>query len=85
MGQYDAAIATFTRAIARNPDTPAPHAYLAAVYTTLGQRQEAQAEVAEVLRISPNYSVQVARERSLYKDQAILELHLTRLQEAGLR
>ncbi len=85
MGQYDAAIASFKRAIARNPDTPAPHAYLAAVYTTLGRRQEAQAEVAEVLRISPNYSIQVARERSLYKDEAILESHLTRLQEAGLR
>ena len=85
MGQYDAAIATFKRAIARNPDTPAPHAYLAAVYTTLGQRQEAQVEVAEVLRISPNYSIQAARERSLYKDKAILESHLTRLQKAGLR
>ena len=84
MGQYEAAIVTFKRAIARNPETPAPHAYLAAVHTTLGQRQEAQAEVAEVLRISPNYSIQAARERSLYKDEAILESHLTRLQEAGL-
>ena len=55
-----------------------------AVQCELGRRQAAQAQVAEVLRISPRASIKDLRERSPFKDQAILERYLEALRKAGL-
>ena len=45
---------------------------------------QAQAEVAEVLRISPRASLEDQRERMPFKDQAVSERYLDSLRKAGL-
>jgi adenylate cyclase len=58
---------------------------LAAIYGELGREEEARAEAAEILRISPNYSLAVVRARIPYKDPADLERFLDGLRKAGLK
>ncbi len=55
-----------------------------AVQCELDRRQAAQDRMAEVLRISPHASIKDLRERSPFKDQAILERYLEALRKAGL-
>ncbi len=49
---------------------------LAVIYSELGRMEEARAEVAEVLRLSPNLSLEVEAEDSLTKIQWKLERYL---------
>jgi hypothetical protein len=58
---------------------------LAAVYSELGKDAEAQAEAAEVLRINPQFSLEVHQQREPIKDPAVLERHLVALRKAGLK
>jgi hypothetical protein len=51
----------------------------------LGKEAEAQAEVAEVLRLNPKFSLEVHKERAPIKDSALLEQHITALRRAGLK
>ena len=48
-------------------------------------RAEARAEAAEVLRLNPNFSLEVHRQRMPIKDPAVLERHLAALRKAGLK
>lgn len=57
---------------------------LAASYSELGKDTEAQTEAAEVLRISPKFSLEVHKERAPIKDPAMLERHIAALPKAGL-
>jgi tetratricopeptide (TPR) repeat protein len=84
MGQYEEAIAALKRCITRNPDILSPHRVLAVIYSELGRKEEAQAEVAEILRISPHASIEDQRERMPFKDPAVLERILEGLRKAGL-
>ncbi len=58
---------------------------LAAIYSRLGRQEEARAEAAEILRISPNYSLEWAKQALPFKDPAVLERHLEAQREAGLK
>ena len=84
MGQYEEAIAALKRSLARNPDHFSPHRALAVIFGELGRKEEARAEVAEMLRISPGASLEGERERIVFKDQAVLERYLEGLRKAGL-
>jgi adenylate cyclase len=84
-GRYEEAIAVLKGVLTRNPDMLTTHLYLAAIYSELGREAEARAEVVEVLRISPSYSLGVYRQRFLYKDPAVLERQLVALRKAGLK
>ena len=84
-GRTEEAIATMKRAISASPNYLPPHLTLAAIYSELGRGEEAKAEVAEVLRISPNFSLEVARQRALLKDPTVLERILAALRKAGLK
>jgi tetratricopeptide (TPR) repeat protein len=84
-GRTEEAIAAFERALARNPNWLAAHFFLAFVYSELGREAEAQAEVAEVLRLSPNFSLEGVRQRFPLKDPAALERMLAALRKAGLK
>ena len=84
MGQYEDAVAALKRCITRNPDYLSPHRTLAVIFSELGREEEARAEVAEVLRISPRASLESQRERMPHKDRAVLERHLNALRKAGL-
>lgn len=83
--QYEEAVVAHERALTRNPDFLGSHLALAFIYSTLGREEEARAQVAEVLRISPGYSLEVAKQRAPLRDQAELEGFLQALRKAGLK
>jgi adenylate cyclase len=84
-GRYEEAIAAYKRALTRNPNILPAHLCLAICYAELGRLEEARAEAAEVLRLNPKYSLEVLRQQSPYKDQAVLERMLAALRKAGLK
>ena len=73
------------RFLSRYPNRLDMHFMLAAVYSELGQAVEAQAEAAEVLRLNPQFSLEVHKQRMPIKDPAVLERHLAALRKAGLK
>jgi adenylate cyclase len=85
MLRYEEGIAAFKRILARNPDALAAHLNLAYTYILSGREEEARAEVAEVLRISPNFSLKGMRQRSPVIDQEGFEWVLDVLRKAGLK
>jgi adenylate cyclase len=84
-GRYEEARAPLQRYLSRYPNVLPIHPMLAAVYSELGQAAEARAEATEVLRLNPNFSLDVHRQREPIKDPAILERHIAALRKAGLR
>ena len=83
--RYDEAIAAFREALRRVPDYLPAHQHLAVVYAELDQEKEAQAQAAEVLRISPGFSVDAMRERMPHKNPADVDRHISGLRKAGLK
>jgi adenylate cyclase len=85
VGQPEAAIAPLKQYLTRYPNILGAHLTLAAVYSELGKEAEARAEAAEVLRINPQFSLEVHKERVPIKDPATLERHMAALRKAGLK
>src|SRR5262249_13943555 len=84
-GRYAQARAALQRFLSRHPNILHIHLMLAVVHSELGQAAEAKAEAAEVLRLNPNFSLAVHRERMPIKDPVVLERHLATLRKAGLK
>ena len=84
MGKHEEAITALKGSLTRDPDFLYARLILAVVYSELGRNEEAQAEVAEALRISPRTSLESQRERMPIKDQAVLERFIDGLRKAGL-
>jgi len=84
-GRDEEAIETFKRVLARNPDFMPAHAYLAVIHSELGLEEEARAEGAEFLRLSPELSLDALRQRLPYKDPAVLERVLNAARKGGLK
>jgi adenylate cyclase len=61
MGRYEEAIIALKKVLALNPNYIDAHLGLAASYGESGREAEAQAEAAEVQRVSPNFSLEGAR------------------------
>ena len=78
------AMAAFKRIVLQCPDCLGSRSYLASIYSELGREEEARAEAAEILRVAPNFSLEVWRQRAPYKDPAVLERDLAALRKAGL-
>jgi tetratricopeptide (TPR) repeat protein len=72
-GRYEEALATLKKAFTRDPDFLFTHVDLAGIYSELGREDEARTEAAEVLRINPNFSLEVMRQNTPLKDPAIIE------------
>ena len=51
----------------------------------LAHSAEARAEATEVLRLNPNFSLEVHKQREPIKDPAVLERHIAALRKAGLK
>lgn len=85
MGRSEEAIAFLKAHRNRNPHSFGAHLYLAAAYAELGRDEEARAEAAELLRISPSFSLEVYRQRVPLKDLPALERHIAALHKAGLK
>jgi adenylate cyclase len=84
-GRPEEAIAPLQRYISRYPNILHIHLMLATVYSELSQDAKARAEAAEVLRINPQFSLEVHKQRMPIKDPATLERHIAALRKAGLR
>jgi len=84
VGRPEEAIAPLKH-LTRYPNVLGAHLTLAAVYSELGREAEARAEAAEVLRINPQFSLEVHKQREPIKDPAMLERQLAALRKAGLK
>jgi adenylate cyclase len=84
-GRYAEALTTLKKALTRDPNYMPTYLQLAATYSELDQLEEARAAAAEVLRLSPNFSLESMRQLALQKDQAALERTLAALRKAGLK
>jgi tetratricopeptide (TPR) repeat protein len=84
-GQTEEAIASLKQYLTRYPNVLGAHLTLAAVYSELGRAAEARAEAVEVLRINPQFSLEVHKQRAPMKDPAMLEHQLAALRKAGLK
>jgi adenylate cyclase len=84
-GRPEEAIAPLEQFLSRYPNILGAHLTLAAVYSELGKEAEARAEAAEVLRLNPQFSLEVHKQRVPIKDPAMLERHLAALRKAGLK
>src|SRR5262249_23524152 len=84
-GRHEEALAAYPKALSRAPDLLPAHLNLAVVYSELGREEEARAEAAEVLRINPQWSLEIWKQRQPYKDPAMLERVFSALRKAGLK
>src|SRR5262245_21133667 len=84
-GRPEEAIALLRRYLNRYPNILEPHLVLATIYSELGREAEARTEAAEVLRLNPQFSLEVRKQRVPIKDPAMLERHLAALRKAGLK
>ena len=84
-GRYEEAITIFKKILVRSPDHWVAHGGLAIIYSELGREEEAKAEGAEILRITPNFSVEVWKRMAPYKDPAVTERFAAAMRKAGLK
>src|SRR6266851_2483807 len=70
---------------AAEPNSPAGHMWLAVIDVELGRNDDARAEAAEVLRLSPHYSLATWKQVYPEKDPALQERWLADLRKAGLK
>lgn len=82
-GRCEEAIATFKKALARQPNFPAVYFDLAICYVQLGRLNEAQAAVTEMRRLQHLWSLEGWRQMAPYKDPAVVEQDLAALRQAG--
>jgi adenylate cyclase len=83
--QYNKAIAACRKAIQRSPDSLFAHIYLAATFSASGREKEARAELAEVLRINPKFSLEYLAKTWPFKNEPDIEKHVDPLRKAGLK
>jgi hypothetical protein len=63
----------------------AAYLFLAVVYSESSREEEAWAAAAEILRISPNFSLEGYQQRLHYKDPTVMERFVPALRKAGLK
>ena len=74
----------FKRAVVRNPEVLWPHVFLAACHGHLGENTQACAQLAEVRRINPEFSIASLLKLLPYKSSADVDLLVDGLRKAGL-
>jgi adenylate cyclase len=91
MGRYAEAVPLLKRHQARYPNQIAAHYNLAVAYVELGRMDEARAEVAELLRISPQLTLEGFKRAEEHgvgyplKDRAVADRELADVGRAGLK
>jgi len=83
-GQYPEAIAEQKGALSRNANLLISHVCLAACFSMAGRDKEARAQVQEVLRLSPNYSLSAVG-GGPWKNPADGKPMIDALRKAGLK
>jgi adenylate cyclase len=83
-GQCEEAISACEEAVRRESNNLFAHTGLTTAYSICDREEEARAAAAGVLRINPNFSCDYLATRSLYKNQADIDLIIGALRKAGL-
>jgi adenylate cyclase len=84
LGRYEEAISAWGKAVNLSPESPYYHAALAANFILAGRGKEAQAEIAEALKIDPKFSTASYRKGELYKNPEYLDRLIEAMRKAGL-
>jgi adenylate cyclase len=82
--RYEEAVAVCRQLLQREPNHLFAHLTLAATFVEMEKMEEARAEISEVLRIDPKYSVKVVPRAFLWKEQAEIDRLIDSLRRAGL-
>jgi hypothetical protein len=92
MRRYAEAVPLLKRHLARYPNDIGGHLPLALSYIELGRLDDARAEVTEIMRLAPQFTLEGekrAEEHGVgtipFKDRAYRELYLADLGKAGLK
>ena len=85
VGRYNEAVDTCKKSLKRQPDDPYARLVTAGVYIWQDREKEAQAEVAEILREKPNYSLKRGVWPRFYKNKDTVNRWIEALQKAGLQ
>jgi tetratricopeptide (TPR) repeat protein len=87
MEEYEKAVEAYKVLVVREPHGIGGHVGLAIAYIRLGRKEQARSEVAEVLRLFPEYSLEVYRKHAHGRDMdpAIVKSDIEALREAGLK
>jgi adenylate cyclase len=83
-GRFEEAVPKYKTLIERAPDNIWGHSQLAATYSMMGRMDEARAQIAEVRRINPKFSVEFFRKTSALKDRSKIDEIANALSKAGL-
>jgi adenylate cyclase len=83
--QYEEAIATFKRALTRNPDFIPAHGFLAIIHGETGSSEAARTAGETLQKLGPGFSLATLQQRLPYKDPAVLERVLHAAHKAGLQ
>jgi adenylate cyclase len=83
-GRYEEAVAVCKQLLQREPNHVLGHLTLGATYVEMERMEDARAEIAEVLRVDPKYTVKVVPRSFPWKDQAEIDLLADSLRKAGL-
>ena len=81
----DEAVSAYKKALQRSPDNLLAHVLLASTYSIMGLEKEARAEVAEVLRINPKFSLDYFAKSLPFKDRKVTNNLIDALRKAGLK
>jgi len=84
MHRFEDAVQFIKRSIAHNPESLPAHFYLAACFGQLGENVLAREALAEVRRLSPDFSIVRVRTIAAYRRAADLSLLTDGLRKAGL-
>jgi adenylate cyclase len=85
MGRFKEARSIFEETFATQPNNPAGYMLKAIADVELGRDDDARAEAAEILRLSPHYSLAIWQQAYPLKDAALQQRWRTDLQKAGLQ
>jgi tetratricopeptide (TPR) repeat protein len=84
MGDHVKSLESFKKMRERTPTSYLPRGMIVICYIHLNRESDAQAEVAELLKIRPDFSTAIWSKVQPYKDQKFLEKELEALRKAGV-
>ena len=85
LGEYDVAARRFEDVVESNPHFPGGQKMLAASYAALGQTEDAEWAAAELLSLSPGFTIADELLATGYLDKAVREMYIGHLRQAGLK
>ena len=84
LGQFDAAVTALKQRLERSPDSATSLALLASCYGHLGMFDDARAAWAEVMKITPDFSIERQRRVLPYKNPDEFERRVEGLRKASI-